>query len=93
MKLGGSGFIAYDAHDKKALRQSFPALSSNPVDVSGAGDSLLSVVAVALASSEPLMSAAAIGACRASIAVDNIGNYPVSREALKEKVKQVFEDL
>ena len=81
------------AHDKKALRQSFPALSSNPVDVSGAGDSLLSVVAVALASSEPLMSAAAIGACRASIAVDNIGNYQVSREALKEKVKQVFEDL
>ena len=49
MKLGADGFIAYDnsAKDLKKLRtQFFPALSVNPVDVAGAGDSLLSVMAV-----------------------------------------------
>ena len=91
MKLGGSGFIAYDKHKKELLSQSFPALSSNPIDVSGAGDSLLSVLAVALSSNESIMTACAIGTCRAAIAVDTVGNYPIGRKVLKEKIKQVFE--
>ncbi len=91
MKLGGSGFIAYDKHKEELLSQSFPALSSNPIDVSGAGDSLLSVLAVALSSNESIMTASAIGTCRAAIAVDTVGNYPIGRKVLKEKIKQVFE--
>lgn len=91
MTLGANGFIAYDKSSKNMNRQSFPALSSNPIDVSGAGDSLLSVMAVALSNDGSMMAAAAIGACRAAIAVDTIGNYPIEREALKDKIKQVFE--
>ncbi len=91
MKLGGSGFIAYDKNNGKLLSQSFPALSSNPIDVSGAGDSVLSVMAVALSSNESMMTASAIGACRAAIAVDTIGNYPIEKNALKNKIRQVFE--
>ena len=45
MKLGAQGFIAYDQISKgKYQSQSFPTLSVNPVDVSGAGDSPLSYV-------------------------------------------------
>ena len=91
MTLGANGFIAYDNSSKNMNTQSFPALSSNPIDVSGAGDSLLSVMAVALTSNESMMAAAAIGACRAAIAVNTIGNYPVERESLKEKVRQLLE--
>ena len=52
MKLGPQGFIAYDHEKNKNLSQAFPALSSNPIDVTGAGDSLLAVMAVGLSSSQ-----------------------------------------
>jgi len=94
MKLGADGFIAYE--NNKALNkmnsQSFPALSINPIDVSGAGDSLLSVMAVGLTCKESIMTSAAIGACRAAIAVDTIGNYPIDKEKLKKKVIEILED-
>ncbi|MDC3094877.1 PfkB family carbohydrate kinase [Prochlorococcus sp. AH-716-M09] len=92
MKLGANGLIAYDKSLKKMNSQSFPALSTNPIDVSGAGDSLLSVMAVGLACKESMMVSAAIGACRAAMAVDTIGNYPISKEVLKEKVNQIFKN-
>ncbi len=94
MKLGAEGFIAYDNNKslKKMNIQSFPSLSTNPIDVSGAGDSLLSVVAVGLACRESMMVSAAVGACRAAIAVDTIGNYPVDKEKLKGKVLEVLEN-
>ena len=39
MKLGGNGFIAYDRDTNgQIVSQAFPALSTNPLDVSGAGD-------------------------------------------------------
>ena len=93
MKLGSNGFIAYDNNHylKKMNTQYFPALSINPVDVSGAGDSLLSVMAVGLAcDKKSMMVSAAIGACRASMAVDTIGNYPIDKSVLKEKVIKIF---
>ena len=94
MKLGADGFIAYEKNksSNKMNSQSFPALATNPIDVSGAGDSLLSVMAVGLTCKESMMVSAAVGACRAAIAVDTIGNYPIGKEKLKEKVKQVLQD-
>ena len=94
MKLGADGFIAYENNESlnKMNSQSFPALATNPIDVSGAGDSLLSVMAVGLTCKESIMVSAAIAACRASIAVDTIGNYPIDKEKLKEKVEQVMQD-
>ena len=44
MKLGPEGFIAYDRTSNSQLSsQAFPALSVNPLDVAGAGDSLLAL--------------------------------------------------
>ena len=49
MKLGANGFIAYDSSNKKNIkRQAFPALTANPLDVAGAGDSLLAIMATGL---------------------------------------------
>ncbi len=92
MTLGANGFISYDNSQEKMNIQSFPALSSNPIDVSGAGDSLLSVMAVGLACKEDMMTCSAIGACRAAIAVDTLGNYPVEKEFLKSKIMEVFKN-
>ena len=93
MKLGGNGFIAYDRDPNgEIVSQSFPALSTNPLDVTGAGDCLLSIMAVGLSSSKNMMIAAALATCGAALAVDSIGNIPVSKTSLKNKVIQVFRD-
>ena len=91
MKLGAEGFIAYDNSASKIRTQSFPALSVNPVDVAGAGDSLLAVMAIGLSSNQNLISTSAIGCCMASIAVETMGNSPISKDKLIEKLINVFQ--
>lgn len=91
MKLGSEGFIVYGQSGSSALRREhFPALTANPVDVMGAGDSLLAVMAAGMASGQPLMSTAALATCMASLAVERMGNTPVSEVELRERLRSVF---
>ena len=83
MKLGAQGFVAFDPSLKGLTSQSFPALSANPVDVSGAGDSLLALMSTALSTKRKFMDAAALGCCMSAIAVENMGNKPISSSELK----------
>ena len=90
MKLGREGFIAYESEtDGFINRQHFPALCINPVDVSGAGDSLLAALSAGLCSGATLMQSAAIGAGMASLAVQQVGNIPVSHQRLKNYIRQI----
>ena len=90
MKLGREGFISYESErDGFENRQHFPALSINPVDVSGAGDSLLAALSVGLCSGATLMQSSAIGAGMASLAVQQLGNIPVSNQQLKDYISQI----
>ena len=85
VKLGAEGFIAYQVSDdnETIARQHFPALSVNPLDVTGAGDSLLATIAVGLTRGLNLMEASALGACVSSLAVETVGNRPVSLDRLE----------
>ena len=87
MKLGSNGLIVYADRAKKTDRQHFPALNINPVDVAGAGDSLLATMAVSMCSGGTTMQSAAIGSCVAGIAVSTFGNTPVSIEQVEEKLR------
>jgi len=88
MKLGGDGFITYQTElDGFVNRQHFPALSSNPVDVTGAGDSLLATLSLGLCSGATLMQSSAIGTGMASLVVQQVGNIPVSQQKLKTYLK------
>ena len=90
MKLGREGFIAYESETNGFVnRQHFPALSINPADVAGAGDSLLAALSVGLCSGASLMQASAIGAGMASIAVQKVGNIPISYGQLKKQLKKI----
>ncbi len=90
MKLGAEGFIAYETEADGFLnRQHFPALTVNPVDVAGAGDSLLAVLAVGLCSGASLMQSSALGACMASLAVQTVGNIPISRQSLQSHLNNM----
>ena len=51
IKLGSKGFILYHTKNKHDIQsQPFPALSAHPVDVAGAGDSLLATMACGISS-------------------------------------------
>ena len=56
VKMGAEGFIAYGIKEGELInRQHFPALCPNPVDVTGAGDSLFACLAIGLCSGISLM--------------------------------------
>ena len=91
MKLGPEGFIAYDREpDGQLSSQAFPALSVNPVDVAGAGDSLLALFATGLASGQAMMPTAALACCMAALSVETMGNTPISAGALRSSLQEVL---
>ena len=90
MKLGPDGFISYERDsDGIVSNQPFPALTVNPVDVAGAGDSLLAVMSIGLSVGLRTHVAAAIGCCMASLAVTNMGNVPIGQERLLAYVESL----
>ena len=84
------GFIAYESSDYSQSRQAFPALSVAPLDVAGAGDSVLAVMATGLASGDPLMHTAALATCMASLAVTRMGNTPINIDELRETMEKIL---
>ena len=92
LKLAAEGFIAYDRDGDGSMRsQPFPALSVNPLDVAGAGDSVLAVMATGLASRQAMMTTAALACCMAALAVETMGNTPISAEALRNNLEEVLQ--
>ena len=92
MKLGSEGFIAYDhTHNGVIRSQAFPALSVNPLDVAGAGDSLLALFATGLASGQEMMSTAALACCMSSLAVETMGNTPITADRLRSSLQEIMD--
>ena len=90
IKLGSDGFIAYGNTKSSIERQNFPALVINPVDVTGAGDSLFAAMSVSLSSGASLIEASAIGACMASLAVKEVGNTAITKEKLSNCIADIL---
>jgi len=91
LKLGSDGIIisnfSYDKNGKKAFKvDRIPSLSISVKDVSGAGDSLLTISSMALAVGANIWESAFLGSIAASIAVEKIGNVPISHKDLKERI-------
>lgn len=83
LKLGGDGVLVHTRENLGNATSHIPALNQQPVDVAGAGDSMLITTAVALATGASLGEAAALGSVAAGIQVSRIGNQPISKAALK----------
>ena len=93
LTLGSEGLIAYDcSNQKKFIRQAFPSLSVNPVDLSGAGDSLLAIISTSISSGATIMNAAILGTCMSSIAVENMGNKSIKASQVKEKLLDILKN-
>ena len=85
LKIGGEGVIIH-SNDEKWTNDRIPALNSAPIDVSGAGDSMLISTSMALASNANIWEATIIGSAAAGIQVSRVGNIPITSNELLEKV-------
>ena len=90
LKLASDGFIAYYREENgRILNQPFPALSPNPLDVTGAGDSVLAVMATGLSCNQDMMSTAALACCMASLSVESMGNQPIEHFHLRNALVSI----
>ena len=91
MKLAAQGLLVYSKETNNSLKiQAFPALSVNPVDVTGAGDSMLAILSASLTSGSNLIEAAALASFGASIVVESIGNQPVTVNGILKKIENCY---
>jgi rfaE bifunctional protein kinase chain/domain len=84
IKLGADGLVMNGTNqDGTPLSlDALPAFNSNPVDVSGAGDSLLAAASLAIVIEKNLAKAALIGSLAAGIQIGRLGNIPIQKENL-----------
>jgi rfaE bifunctional protein kinase chain/domain len=94
MKLGSEGFISYQKsiQGEEISRISYPALSSNPIDVAGAGDSLLAVIAIGISANAKTEDLGILASCMSAIAVERMGNSPIRRSELIERLERLLEE-
>ena len=92
LTLSSEGFITFKStEDKKFIKtQHFPSLNTFPIDVVGAGDSLLSGLAVSICVGADIMEASVIGTAAAAIAVSKMGNIPVDINEVRDYLKQCY---
>jgi rfaE bifunctional protein kinase chain/domain len=75
--LGKEGLLVQDSRNDFAT-DNIKALNSNPINVSGAGDTLLAIATLALASGASIWEAAYLGSIGAGVKVSTAGNSPIS---------------
>ncbi len=74
---------------KSAKPIHIPALAKEVFDITGAGDTVISALTLALASKAPINDAVILSNFAASIAVGKIGTQPVYKEELKEVLENI----
>ncbi|MEM7620839.1 MAG: PfkB family carbohydrate kinase [Pseudomonadota bacterium] len=87
--LGAEGVFIHAPHTTTdgVFTDRLPALNLFPKDVAGAGDSLLTATAMALASGATIWQAAYIGSLAAAYQVGRIGNRPVQATQLLQTLE------
>ena len=90
MTLAEDGVFVRGATDPtaEATTERLPALNSTPVDVAGAGDSLLVVASMALSIGATMHEAALLGSMAAAVQVSTTGNRPIRHDSLAEILAQ-----
>jgi rfaE bifunctional protein kinase chain/domain len=89
MKLGAEGLLINLAKKSKSkiITDKVSSLNSNPVDVAGAGDSMLVASSLSLACGSNIWLASLIGMFMASIQVGQLGNLPIDQKQLIREIK------
>jgi sugar/nucleoside kinase (ribokinase family) len=89
LKLGAEGVIALTIQGGQHMTASLPAMNSNPVDVAGAGDAMLSAASLSMALGASLWESAYLGSIAAAIQVSRTGNIPLGIDNLIAEMKRI----
>jgi rfaE bifunctional protein kinase chain/domain len=92
LKLGADGVLlgGFSENNEAHKTNQIPAANQNAIDVSGAGDSLLAVSSLAMASGCKLYESAFLGSIAAGIQVSRRGNIPIKEKEVEEIIERVF---
>ena len=84
IKLGADGLVLNGVKSDGTLLSldALPSFNQSPVDVSGAGDSLLAAASLAITIENNLAKASLIGSLAAAIQISRIGNIPIEKEKI-----------
>jgi rfaE bifunctional protein kinase chain/domain len=84
LKMGGDGVLisGEDELGKIIATDEISAINKNPIDSSGAGDSMLAGASLALACGASVQEAALLGSLLAAIQVGRVGNIPIDQETV-----------
>jgi bifunctional ADP-heptose synthase (sugar kinase/adenylyltransferase) len=88
LKLGSDGVLLHgiNANGKVLRTDRVDALNGSPVDVSGAGDSLLAGATLAMISGASIYGAALIGSIAAAVQVSRVGNTPITIDEIQQGI-------
>ena len=88
LKLGSDGVLLHglDSAGNLLRTDRLEALNDSPIDVSGAGDSILASSTLSLAVEKNIYKAGLIGSIAAAIQVSRIGNIPIDIDELREEI-------
>ena len=90
LKLGSDGVLIHGTDESNTLKptDALPSLNQNPIDTSGAGDSMLAASSLALRTLADLPKAGLIGTLSAAIQISRIGNVPISQSELLNSINK-----
>jgi rfaE bifunctional protein kinase chain/domain len=92
LKLGADGVLLGGYKDGNEIMSTdrIPSANRRAIDVSGAGDSLLAMSSLAMASGCKLHESAFLGSLTAGIQVSRRGNIPIGMHEVEEFIDEIF---
>jgi rfaE bifunctional protein kinase chain/domain len=90
LKIGGDGVIIHskDNIENSVKNDRIEALNKVPVDVAGAGDSMLVACSLSLALGNRIWESALLGSIAAAIQVSRVGNIPLQSKELLNSINK-----
>ena len=89
LKFGAEGLIALTFINGEFKTTKLPAMNSNPLDVAGAGDAMLSAASLSMILGATILESAFIGSVAAAIQVSRTGNTPMGKDNLITEIKKI----
>jgi rfaE bifunctional protein kinase chain/domain len=89
LKIGADGVIIHskETNQNSPVNDQIEALNTNPIDVAGAGDSMLVVTSLSLALGNRIWESTLLGSLAAAIQVSRIGNKPLQVSELLNSIE------
>ena len=87
VKLGAEGLIGLCTRPRPAT-DTLAALNPNPLDVAGAGDAFLATASLSIFAGADIWEACYLGSTMAGVQVSRMGNIPIEREVLLDKISR-----